>query len=220
MPNSIREIDLFVNMEPQKTSHVGYQLHNRGLFYIANEITYQYERIFKNSEYDKLRKCVCIFISFDAPTKEEENSMTIFQLSKNVKIGYNKTEKKDYDKIQVIIIYLGREDTNNPLFAFLKLLFRSDIKFEEKIDRLRDEHDVHISDTFKQEVEDMCGLGDLVEKRGIEIGIERGQFDAILAAARNIMNDFHVDKYQALKSAGAKEKDYPIYLEALKENIE
>lgn len=49
-------------------------------------------------------------------------------------------------------------------------------------------------------------------------GIEKGQFEAILAAARNIMNDFHVDEFQALKSAGAKEKDYPIYLEALKNN--
>lgn len=74
----------------------------------------------------------------------------------------------------------------------------------------------------------MCGLGDLVEKRGIAIGIkqgleqglvqglEQGKFEALLNAARNIMIDFNVDELKALKSVGVDEKDYPIYLEALK----
>lgn len=133
LPNSTNEMDLFIDIEPQKTSDVSYHLHNRGIFYVGNEIVYQYERIFKNSKYDDLKKSISIFISFDAPTKEEENSMMVLQLSKNMKIGYNRVVKKDYDKIQIIIIHLGKEESDDPLLQFLRLVFRSDIKFEDKI---------------------------------------------------------------------------------------
>lgn len=219
LPKSINEIDLFINMEPQKTSDVSYQLQNRGIFYVGNEITYQYNRVFKNSKYNDLKKVVSIFISFDAPTKEEENSMMVLQLSKNMKIGYNSVIKKDYDKIQIIIIYLGQEDSHHPLLEFLKLIFRSDIQFEDKIKRLRTEYNVPISDSFEKEVRDMYGLSDLVEKRGIQIGIEQGKFEALLNAARNIMNKKNIDEYAAFELVGIEEKDYPIYLEALKEII-
>lgn len=219
LPKSINEIDLFINMEPQKTSDVSYQLQNRGIFYVGNEITYQYDRVFKNSKYNDLKKVVSIFISFDAPTKEEENSMMVLQLSKNMKIGYNSVIKKDYDKIQIIIIYLGQEDSHHPLLEFLKLIFRSDIQFEDKIKRLRTKYNVPISDSFEKEVRDMYGLSDLVEKRGIQIGIEQGKFEALLNAARNIMNKKNIDEYAAFELVGIEEKDYPIYLEALKEII-
>ena len=219
LPKSINEIDLFINMEPQKTSDVSYQLQNRGIFYVGNEITYQYDRVFKNSKYNDLKKVVSIFISFDAPTKEEENSMMVLQLSKNIKIGYNSVIKKDYDKIQIIIIYLGQEDSHHPLLEFLKLIFRSDIQFEDKIKRLKTEYNVSISDSFEKEVRDMYGLSDLVEKRGIQIGIEQGKFEALLNAARNIMNKKNIDEYTAFELVGIEEKDYPIYLEALKEII-
>ena len=198
---------------------MSYHLHNRGIFYIGNEIVYQYERIFKNSKYDDLKKSISIFTSFDAPTKEEENSMMVLQLSKNMKIGYNSVVKKDYDKIQIIIIHLGQEESDDPLLQFLRLVFRSDIKFEDKIQRLKDEHNVHISDSFQKEVREMYGLSDLVEKRGIQIGIEQGKFEALLIAARNIMKEFHVDELKALKSAGVEEKDIPAYLEALKKEV-
>ena len=164
-------------------------------------------------------KVVSIFISFDGPTKEEENSMMVLQLSKNMKIGYNSVIKKDYDKIQIIIIYLGQEDSHHPLLEFLKLIFRSDIQFEDKIKRLRTEYNVPISDSFEKEVRDMYGLSDLVEKRGIQIGIEQGKFEALLNAARNIMNKKNIDEYAAFELIGIEEKDYPIYLEALKEII-
>lgn len=43
---------------------------------------------------DKLKKVVSIFICFDAPTKEE-NSLAIFRLLKDMKIGYNETRKEN-----------------------------------------------------------------------------------------------------------------------------
>lgn len=219
LPKSINEIDLFINMEPQKTSDVSYQLQNRGIFYVGNEITYQYDRVFKNSKYNDLKKVVSSSFVGASKLIKIENSMMVLQLSKNMKIGYNSVIKKDYDKIQIIIIYLGQEDSHHPLLEFLKLIFRSDIQFEDKIKRLRTEYNVPISDSFEKEVRDMYGLSDLVEKRGIQIGIEQGKFEALLNAARNIMNKKNIDEYAAFELVGIEEKDYPIYLEALKEII-
>lgn len=193
------------------------------MFYVGNEIVYLYGRTFKHSEYDKLKKVVSMFISFDAPTVEEENSMTILQLSKNMKIGYNSLKENDYDKIRIIIIYLGQEDSDNPLLEFLKLIFRSDIPFEEKIKQLKNEHQIQISETFVKEVHEMCGLGDLVEKRGIAIGIkqgiEQGKFETTLNHIKKIMKNFNVDELSAIQTLEIDEKDFPIYLNALKETL-
>lgn len=215
LPDSLNEMDMFIDIEPQKTSDVNYQLHNRGIFYVGNEIVYQYERVFSHSEYDKLKKSVSIFISFDAPSKEEENSMMILNLSKTMKIGYNNLEHKDYDKIAVVVIYLGQHDCNELLLDFLRLIFRSDIQFEDKIERLKKEHHVHISESLKKEVNDMYALSDLIEKRGIE----KGKFEALLETIQNLMKNNQVDEITAMKSMGIKEEDFPIYLGALKQMI-
>ena len=66
-----------------------FQVFNRGLFYAANAIIYQYKTVFKISHYDSINKVYSVFICFDAPTVEE-NSITYFHLSKDIKIGYNK----------------------------------------------------------------------------------------------------------------------------------
>ena len=54
VPNSSHSIGAFINIEAQKTSKLKYKIHNRALVYAGYEIVYQYNRVFKNQDYDQL----------------------------------------------------------------------------------------------------------------------------------------------------------------------
>lgn len=211
-PKSESKFDMLIDMEPQKATKLGYQIHNRGIFYIGNEITYQYGRFFNHSEYDKIKPVVSIFIGMDAPNEKQENSLASFHLTKDNKIGYNEVSQEEYDKIRIIIIYLGKNISDHPLFRFLNFIFKSDIQFNERMNKIKEEYGIQVSGKFKEEVIEMCNISDYFKQQGIE----QGKFEALLIAARNIMKEFHVDELRALKSAGVEEKDIPAYLEALK----
>ena len=51
-PMTKHKIGALINIEAQKTSKLKYKIHNRALVYAGYEIAYQYNRIFKNQEYD------------------------------------------------------------------------------------------------------------------------------------------------------------------------
>ena len=219
-PKSQNEFDMLVDMEPQKLVKLGYQLHNRGIFYVGNEIAYQYGRVFDQSKYDKILPVVSIFIGMNAPSKEEENSLAHFHLTKENEIGYNGVSEEEYDKIRIIIIYLGKQPSNHPLFQFLNFIFKSNIQIEDKVRKLKDEYGIQTSESFKEEVREMNSILDYYKQQGIEQGIEKGiekgQFEALLSAIKNVMKNTNVDETTAMKNIGIQEKDYPIYLEALK----
>ena len=64
---------------------------------------------------------------FDAPTKIEENSITYFYIFKDVKVGYNILTPKEYDKLLIVIIYLGEEGHTHELLRFLEILFTNEM---------------------------------------------------------------------------------------------
>lgn len=149
LPNSQNLLDMLVDMEPQKLVKLGYQLHNRGIFYVGSEIAYQYGRIFEHSQYDKIVPVVSIFIGMDAPSDEEEYSLTQFHLTKENEIGYNGVSEEEYDKIRIIIIYLGKKPSEHPLFKFLNFIFKNDIKLEDRIKKIKEEYGIQPSESFK-----------------------------------------------------------------------
>ena len=168
IPNSKDAIGLFINLEPQKTSKKGYNMFDRGLFYASNAINYQYDRIFKNSHYEKLKKVYSIFVCMDAPSKKEENSITYFHLTKDIKIGYNMYE--GYDKLCIIVIYLGFESSKDELLRFFELLFSSDLQPQFIVDTLNEEYGIEVSEEFIAEVNEMCNLSDRIEERALKKG--------------------------------------------------
>ena len=208
-PNSNDSIGLLINLEPQRTTKsIGYNIFNRALFYTANAIMYQYNTIFKNSRYDLLKKVYSIFICFDAPTKEEENSITYFNLTKDIKLGYNKYE--EYDKVCIIVIYLGISNSNHELLRFIELLFTSELNANKILDSLHNEYGIKISKPFLQEVDEMCNLSERIEERGIRKGIEQGIEQGIVLQAYdsilNIMNSFNISFDQAVVALKLSDK--------------
>ena len=57
--------------------------------------------------------------------------ITEISLDKKVLLGYNKLRKEDYDKLSVILLYLG-EESKNECLGFLQTLFDGRIKEKRK----------------------------------------------------------------------------------------
>lgn len=174
LPNSNDSIGMLINLEPQKTTHVGYKINNRALLYSGYELVFQHGRNVTKKNYDQLKKVVSLWICFDAPSKEEENSITYFHLTKDVVLGYNIIEPKDYDKLQIIIIYMGQNSCNHPLLNFIELLFTNRIRPNEKIELLQKQFNLNTSSSFNKEVNEMCGLADRIEEQALKKGRAQG----------------------------------------------
>ena len=74
------EISVIVNIEAQNRFNPGYSLLKRGIYYCCRLISSQYNRIFTNSDYDKLKKVYSIWIC-TSPDKEHRNSIIRYSLS-------------------------------------------------------------------------------------------------------------------------------------------
>ena len=80
-----------------------------------------------------------------------------------------------YDLLNIIMIYLGADDSDNELVRFLKLLFRDTAKSAaEKKKILESEFDLDISGDMEREMNTMCNLSESIFERGIVQGIEQG----------------------------------------------
>ena len=178
IPNSNHSIGTFINIEAQRTAKLKYKIHNRALVYAGYGIAYQYNRVFKNQAYDQLQKVVSIWICFDAPTKQEENSITCFSLFKDVKVGYNIVALDEYDKLLIVIIYLGEESSQHEFLKFLEVLFTNQLTLDEKKTILENDYQVKINENMQKEMNAMCNLADRIEEKALEKGkrqgIERG----------------------------------------------
>ena len=87
-----------------------------------------------------------------------------------------------YDLLNIIMIYLGADDSDNELVRFLKLLFRDTAKSAaEKKKILESEFDLDISGDMEREMNTMCNLSEGIFERGIEQGIEQGESGMILS---------------------------------------
>lgn len=166
-PNSEDSVDLFINVEAQKDYYPGYSLKNRALVYASRMVSRQYP-LYKNSNYDKLRKVVSIWICIEVP-KELKNKVIHYTLKGEVIEDGKKIGKDDLDKEEIILVCLG-ENSNIDAIKMLELLLKMKKGFIEKIKELEANYEVKFSEREKQEASTMCNLGEGIFEKGIAQG--------------------------------------------------
>ena len=110
-PNTGEAIPIIINVEAQADSKPGYDLANRGVFYLGCMIADQKDTVFQNDRYDDLRKVCSIWICTDPP-KDCADSIECYTLDQHVIQG--QCPSHHVDKVRLVIVYLSREaDKNN-----------------------------------------------------------------------------------------------------------
>ena len=113
-----------------------------------------------------------------------------FSISKEVVAGKSFSEKKDYDKMEVLVIYLGGSIKKvRSIQDFLYTIFTQEMSAEEKINRLSSVYGIKMTKKLKREVREMCNLGMAYEAAGIEKGIKKGIAKGIEKGKFEELND-------------------------------
>ena len=214
LPESDQDIDFYINIEIQDDFYPGYPLSARGVYYGGRMLSMQYEDQIKGSRYENLKKVYSIWICLNPP-KEERGSITEISLDKKVLLGYNKLRKKDYDKLSVILLYLG-EESKNECLGFLQTLFDGNIKEKRKIEVLEKDYGIKMNEELRKEIREMCNLDEYVAKRGKAEGLAQGIEKTTLKSLQSVMKHLQVDLKKAMEILELPVEDFSKYQQLLK----
>ena len=174
IPDPKKEKCAIINIEAQKEYNVGYPIPKRADYYTGRLISSQKGTVFRKSDYGKLRKVISIWIIMEVCDRKK-NSITVYDTSERQLCGNFKISKQNYDMQTVIMIGLGdHTKTENRLLKILDVLFAENICASEK-HKLLEHMGIAMTEETKEEVNEMCNLGEGIYEKGIERGIERGE---------------------------------------------
>ena len=182
-------IRLIINVEAQTKFKPGYPLTKRAIYYCSRMISAQHGPIFTKSEYGKIRKVYSIWIC-TKPPKNFENTLTRYSIKPEQLIGEAQEETENYDLMSVVIICLGKPDTENhkEILKFMEVLLSSTRSGSEKKKIFKEEFGIAMSEELEREVLEVCNLSQGVRAEGREEGriegIEIGEIRMLVKQVR------------------------------------
>ena len=165
-------VNLHIDIEPQKDYKPGYPIEKRGLYYLARRLSSQLGIVTETTDYSSLEKCYSIWICRDNIPKEEQATISFFEI-KNTNIGTVKVSEEDYDLMTMIVIRLGHSDINKgtELIHFLNSIFFP--QEEGAFETISNYIDFSENEELRREVSSMTGVGQSVYNEGIGLGEKR-----------------------------------------------
>lgn len=172
------EIGLIINLEAQNKDVLEYPLITRGIYYASRLIARQKNSPegFVKSKFQNIKKVYSIWICMNHTT-EKDNVFNVYSIKETGIFGDWKAKEKDYDLLNVIMLYPPKQEEENEitpqqkLLNFLSILFVSEADKDEKKDKLYSDYGIIMTRKIEQEVEKMCNLSQGIKERGIAEGI-------------------------------------------------
>ena len=173
---------VFINIEIQNDDNTRYSLVTRGLYYCARMLSEQHGTVFTNMDYQKIEKAYSIWISIGAGDKERKCSISRYRITKEDTLGKSFINEKDYDKMEVVVIRLGRdfECSADSITGLLSALLSSDMEEERRKEILGGVYGIAMTKEFESGVTEVCNLSEAVResgrKEGFAEGLKEGSF--------------------------------------------
>ena len=126
-------VGMIINVEAQKDSNPGYDIVTRGIFYCARMLSGQMGNEISAKEYEELQKVYSIWICLDVPQKAE-HTMVRYRMQREDVHGHAKINSR-YDLMELVMVYLGREETANKgieLHALLSMVLSDKLQPADK----------------------------------------------------------------------------------------
>lgn len=187
VPDRTKEnINLIINIEAQKDYTPGYSLLRRGIYYCARLISSQYNKVFTNSQYDKIRKVYSIWICTN-PDDGHKNTIVRYKISPEELFGsvlfkneeQKQQEKQNYDMLSLVMICLDNyhdgQTSENSIIKLLSVLLSNNIEIRQKKKILEEDCCIRMTKEVEEEVETMCNLSQGYFENGFEKGKQEGK---------------------------------------------
>lgn len=171
------QVNLHIDVEPQKDYRPGYPIEKRGMYYLSRSLCSQLSVITQKTDYNALAKCYSIWICRDNIPLEEQYSISYYEMENSRNIGNCLTRKEDYDLLSLVIIRLGNpecvsKEGKEGILEFLSAIFYPHKK--DFLDTVQKYIDFSQNEELWKEVSHMSGLGMSILQEGIQEGIEKG----------------------------------------------
>lgn len=179
LPNTAPPIELIVNVEGQRNSNLQYFLTRRGIYYAARLVTSQKGTVFKNDDYNAIKKVYSIWICTHPPEKARGTSQR-FVISKEDFIGEYDVDPIQYDLMTVVLIWVGDStdpNYNNKLMKMLSLFFRAEVPIEQSSLMLHTDYGFP-PDVLSKEAHMKSWALD-IENEGFQRGIKQGRGEGL-----------------------------------------
>lgn len=163
---------LHIDFEVQndyKPSNPKYPMTKRAVYYAARELSSQLGVITHNTNYAELEKVYSIWICNEKIPQELKNSITRYHMVKENIMGECREDDAYHDLMEVIIIRRGETAEADTIFEYLEGVFTSNLNTVKKYVDVENNYEV------KEALRTMCGLGESLENKAMEKGIEHGR---------------------------------------------
>ena len=201
-------IKLILNVEAQYQYNQTYPLVKRGIYYVSRMISSQYGTEFTKSHYENIKKVYSIWIC-PKPPKEKQNTVERYSIKKENLIGESYEAMQNYDLLNVIMIHLGDENSDNhrDVIRMLDVLLSDEKQASDKISTLEKDYNIQMTNDLCKGVNDVCNLSTGILNKGMENGI--------LQSIRKLMKNASMTFEQAAEILEIPAKDYDKYRKLL-----
>ncbi len=135
------------------------------------------------------------------------NYITRYSITKEDIIGKSPDNKKEYDKIMLVFVYLNSQSTNFCEFTkLLNTLFSNKLDYESKITILKKEHNIILEDDKKEVLNEMCNLAEGLEEMITEEVTERVTKDVTASVTASVTADSIRKTANIMKKSGMNEQ--------------
>jgi len=206
VPTTDESIKLIINIEAQKKHNPGYPLIKRGIFHCSRLLSSQYNTEFVEPHFEKIKKVYSIWLCMTSP-ESKISGITQYKMNEYNIVGKIYDEEKNYDLLQVIMVYIGDtgKKIKHRLLKMLYLLFRAKLNSVQKETKLKDEFDVELTSKMKKELNIMCNLSEGIAeeaeiKKAEEIAIKMVRKDMPLKDIQEL-TDLSIERIKQLASS-------------------
>lgn len=171
IPGTGEAISVIVNIEGQNDPIPDYPLEKRAEYYLARMVSSQKGRDFSGDDYGKIRKVYSIWLILD-PRARYRNTAVRYRMRAENLAGDPKRVIPPLETFNLLIINVGRYDSNLPdISAFPAALF-SMMTSDERRDLMMDRFNIELDDVLNRGVGELASIGQDTWNKGYREGRE------------------------------------------------
>ena len=220
LPKQKEQVALFINIEAKNRDDPSYPLLKRALYDGSRLLAGQKgeQHGFEHSSYGEIKKVYTIWLCF-GHAKKKADVINRYRIEEKQERGNWKSEKADYDVLEVVMVYPGekRREEENGMMELLKELFCEG--GEEKGKRLEEKYGIRMTKEMEKEVDRMCNLSQIFVDKGMEKGLvlgeSKGKEESNVACVRSLSKHLSIRYEEAMDLLEIEEALRPSVMERL-----
>ena len=151
-----------------------------------------------------------IWISPNIEDKREKSSITRFSLSKEDVPGNSFINEADYDKMEVVVIKLGKDSeySEDSITGLLSALLSPTMPLERRMEILSGIYRIAMTEEIEREVTKVCSLGDALKEAGREEGKKEGIIEGQVKSLTKFIDNGRITIDEAATSVNMTVEDF------------